>query len=473
MGKLSLVIGVLLMIVGVSRSQAQLKVDGEFRIRSMADHGYILPVKKDAEAVFGVDQRSRVRLHYDSELYSARVTFQDARFWGADDQYNPTGLEGNSGAFGIYEAWVNLKAGEHGRLKIGRQPWNYDDMRVLSSRNWWTSGMSYDGILYQLEDNAKNWSAHLGLSYNNEGTKNGVINERAWTGEKIKSMNFLNIRHRLSTEFSASILFSLSAREDVANDQLKGTGTHGLNLYFNEGKNSSGGLFGHLSGYYQHGTDLIRGSDEAYKNISAGLITANIGYRSTDKKLEISAGMEWITGHDYSETDPDYQNTRHSFDLLYSGRFPYYGGNMNHFLIQDSYKKGTKGGGYFDPRLELTYKTSAATTLNALVYFPSLTTQVVAHTSIDEESGKPAGVEMDANGNPVFWKGSLGSYVDMGITHKFNKEIILKSGLSFGFPSDIKNQMVYGYKDVAEKELYDLGVNYFGWVMLVVKPTFL
>ncbi|MFW6371841.1 MAG: alginate export family protein, partial [Bacteroidota bacterium] len=370
-------------------------------------------------------------------------------------------------------AWVDLRVGENGRLKIGRQPWNYDDMRVLSSRNWWASGMSYDGILYQIEDEAKDWRVHLGVSYNNEGTKNGIIDDSAWNGEKIKSMNFLNIRHRLSKDFSASVLFSLSAREDVTNDQLKGTGTHGLNLFFNEGKNSSGGVFGHLSGYYQHGTDLMRGSDGDYKSISAGLIAANIGYRSADKKLEISAGMEWITGHDYSNTDADYMNTRHSFDLLYSGRFPYYGGFMNHFLIQDSYQKGTKGGGYFDPWLRLTYRASKATSLNASVFFPSLTTKVTAHTSIDEETGKPAGIETDANGNPVFWKGSLGRYLDMGITHKINKDIILKSGLSFGFPSDIKNQMVYGYKDVASKELYDLGVNYFGWVMLVVKPTFL
>ncbi|HKK67137.1 MAG TPA: hypothetical protein VJ946_02955, partial [Bacteroidales bacterium] len=109
----------------------------------------------------------------------------------------------------------------------------------------------------------------------------------------------------------------------------------------------------------------------------------------------------------------------------------------------------------------------------ASVYFPSLTTNVIAHTSIDPSTATPSGMETDDNGDPVYWKGSLGTYFDMGITHKFSKEVILKSGLSFGVPSDIKNQMVYGYEDVAGKELYDLGTNYFGWVMLVVKPTFL
>lgn len=463
----------LVMFIFVLQSEAQFLIDGEFRMRSMVDHGYIVPAKKGSDAAFGVDQRSRIRLHYDSELYSARMTFQDARFWGGDDLYNPTGLEGNSDALGVYEAWVDLKISDNSRLKLGRQPWNYDDMRVLSSRNWWTSGMSYDGILFKTHDASNDWSAHLGLSYNNEGTKNGVIDQNAWTGEKIKSMNFLNVRRQIRKKLSGSLMFSLSAREDVTNDKLLGTGTHGLNLKYNTGRGISGGFFGHFSGYYQHGSDLQKGTDDAYKNISAGLIAADLGYRTSDKKLELGGGIEYLTGHDYSNTGTDYSNTRHSFDLLYSGRFPFYGGNINHFLIQDSYKTGTKGGGYFNPYLTVNYRTSSATAFNASVYFPALTTKVSAHTSIDPDSGKPAGRETDVNGNPIYWEGSLGNYIDVGITHKFNKDIILKSGFSLGMPSDIKNQMVYGYKDVASKELYELGTNYFGWIMLVVKPDFL
>lgn len=463
----------LFMFMFTWQSQAQLQVDGEFRMRSVANHGYKLPVKTGTDAAFGVDQRSRIRLHYDSEAYTARMTFQDARFWGGDDLYNPTGLEGNSNALGIYEAWVELKINDNSQLKLGRQPWNYNDMRVLSSRNWWTSGMSYDGILFKTHDVSKNWSAHLGVSYNNEGTKSGVIDESAWSGDKIKSMNFLNVRRQINEKLSGSLMFSLSAREDINNDKLLGTGTHGLNLKYNKGKRSSGGIFGHFSGYYQHGKDLQKGTDDEYKSINAALFAADLGYRTPDKKLELAGGMEYLTGHDYSNTDTDYNNTRHSFDLLYSGRFPYYGGNMNHFLIQDSYKTGTKGGGYFDPYLTATYRTSSTTAINASVHLPALTTKVAAHNSINPDSGKPAGIETDVNDKPIYWKGSLGNYIDVGVTRKFNKEIILKSGFSLGMPSDLKNQMVYGYEDVANKKLYDLGTNYFGWIMLIVKPDFL
>jgi len=314
---------------------------------------------------------------------------------------------------------------------------------------------------------------HIGLSYNNEGTKNGVIDQSAWTGEKIKSMNFLDVRRQINKKLSGSLMFSLAAREDVTNDELLGTGTHGLNLDYNKGKGSTGGVYGHISGYFQHGKDLQKGTDNEYKGISAALMAADFGFRTPDKKLELGAGMEYLTGHDYSNTNADYNNTRHSFDLLYSGRFPYYGGHMNHFLIQDSYKTGTKGGGYFDPYLTLMYRASSSTSFSASAYFPVLTTPVVAHTTIDPGSGKPAGIEIDANGNPLYWEGPLGTYFDLGVIHKFNKEMILKSGFSLGMPSDIKNQMVYGYEDVPNKELHDLGSNYFGWIMLVVKPEFL
>jgi hypothetical protein len=145
---------------------------------------------------------------------------------------------------------------------------------------------------------------------------------------------------------------------------------------------------------------------------------------------------------------------------------------MNHFLLQDSYLLGTKGGGYLDPFVKLKYKLNKKNIIGAVAFFPMLTTKVRAHNSINPDTKKPIGTEVDANGNPVYWEGSLGSYFDVGLTHKFSKDIILKSGISYAVISNTKNQMVYGYEDIAEKQLYDLGNNVYGWVMLIVKPHF-
>jgi hypothetical protein len=91
------------------------------------------------------------------------LILQDARVWGSDDAFNPTGIMGNTSSFGIYEAWVELKLKGKSSLRIGRQEWEYNNMRILSFRNWWTSGLSYDGLLYKMHDAENGWFFDMGL----------------------------------------------------------------------------------------------------------------------------------------------------------------------------------------------------------------------------------------------------------------------------------------------------------------------
>ncbi len=446
---------------------AQFSIDGEFRTRSILNHGFKVPVKASTDAVFSVDQRSRLNLNYKNDWYTARLILQDARIWGSDDIYNPTGTLGNSAAFGIYEAWVELKLKEKSSLRIGRQQWNYNKMRILSFRNWWTTGLSYDGLLYKMYDPQNGWFIDMGLSYNNDGVQTGEATNSTWTGEKLKTLNFVNLKKNLNDKLSLTAFFSLSGRDYPEIDQFFATGTHGLIMDYNQ---SGSGVFGFLSGYYQHGTDKIKRPDGDYRNISAYLLTGELGYRAPSKKWELAAGAELISGN--SNTESDYLNTKRSFDLLYSARFPYYGGNLTHFVVQDSYKTGTRGGGYFDPFLRFSFKPGKKNSLAVTWWSPFLTTEILAHTSIDPASGKPSGIETDGNGENVYWKGNLGNYIDFNFTQRVNPDVVLKTGLSFGGVSDIKNQMVYGYKNPAQKELFELGTNYMGWIMLIVKPNF-
>ncbi|MEN8225440.1 MAG: alginate export family protein [Bacteroidota bacterium] len=450
---------------------AQFTVDGEFRSRFSTDHGYKLPVKANSDAVYSLDQRSRLILGYSNEKLSAKLSLQDARVWGSDDLYNKTGVEGNSNSFGVYEAWVELKMGKHTSIRVGRQEWNYNDMRVLSWRNWWTSGLSYDGVLFKFHNKESGWLIDAGASYNNDGTRTGMVDNSNWNVDKLKTMNFLNVKKVINDKFHASLMLTLSGKQDVANNVLLGTGTHGLMLSYNKGKSGQNGFFAFGSAYYQHGKDFSRGSDGERKNIAAYLVTAELGMRTMEKKLEVSLGMELISGRDYSNDDEAYNNTRHTFDLMYSARFPYYGGHINYFLVQDNYKIGTKGGGYFDPNLKVNYKFTPKDILQFAFYAPMLTTKVAAHSGFDPETKKPV-AEFDENGDPVYWEGSMGNHIDLEYTRKFSKEVILKVGASYAMVSDTKNQMVYGYQDQANKALYDLGNNYFVYTMLIVKPQF-
>lgn len=460
----------ILVFMIVQQAFGQLSIDGEFRTRSVLEHGYKVPVKKSEAAILSVDQRSRLNLNYVNEWYSARLVFQDARVWGSDDAYNPTGIMGNTRSLGLHEAWVELKLKEKSSLKIGRQEWNYNNMRILSGRNWWTSGLSYDGLLYKMHDLENAWFIDLGLSYNNNGTPEGIVNNSDWTGEKLKTLNFINFKKNHNDIFTTSVFFSLAGRDFPDNGKFFATGTHGLILEYNTG---STGVFGLFSGYYQHGTDYKKGSDDNYRNILAYLLHGELGFRAPSEKWELAAGAEVISGHDYSKTETGYSNTRHSFDLLYGACFPFYGGNLNHYILQNSYKVGTKEGGYFDPFVRFNFKPGKKNTFEITLWSPRLITHVQAHNSVDPATGLPEGLEINPDGSTAYWKGNLGNYVDFNFTQRIHSDVVLRAGFSAGTISDIKNQMVFGYKDVANKQLYETGTNYLGWVMLIVKPGFL
>lgn len=468
---LSIIAIIMLMIWG-SKANAQLLIDGEFRTRGIVDHGYFKPVLENTDAIFSVDQRTRLNVLYNNEKFSTKISIQDSRLWGGDDAITKTGAWGNTNSLGLHEAWFNLKLNDQSNLKIGRQEWNYDDMRLLSYRNWLTSALSHDGLLYQKRFIDQKLDLDLGLSYNNNGTLHGFVDNSNWPSYKIKTLNFLRIKKALRPNSYVAFISTLAGREDAFEKELRATGTHGFILKWNKGKTAPDGFMATLEGYYQHGKDITKGSNGDYRNISSYMINADFGFRTMETKLEVLAGFEYISGHDYSNTDEDYQNTKHSFDMLYGGRFPYFGGYMNHFVYQDSYSAGTKAGGYADPFVKIKYKLNKTNFLEAMVYSPILTTKVAAHTSINPETKKPAGKELDEFGNPVYWNGNLGQYIDLVYTRKISKEIVFKTGLSTAIPSDIKNQMVYGYKSVEQKQLNELGNQYFGWVMISVKPTF-
>lgn len=469
MSRVKIVTTVLLLVM-LNSVYAQFTVDGQFRARLNADHGYKMPTLEESDLGLFVDQRTRLNLSYKTEKLETKLSLQDARVWGEDEVVSKTGAWGSSSSFEFHEAWFKLNLNDNSSLKIGRQEWNYDNIRLLSARNWSNDAMSYDALLYEYKK--ESLKASLGLSYNNTASETGSVDDNSWNPDRIKTLNFLHINKSFNKHTNLSLLFAMSGRSDTANNKLLLTGTYGGILSYNKSKEKTGGLFAGAEGYYQHGNDLKKLEDGTYRSISAYLLAGDIGYRTANKKVEVSAGAELLSGHDYANNDEVYSETRHSFDILYGGRFPFYGGNMNHFLLQDSYSVGTKDGGYFDPYLKLKYSPNKKSSIQASWYMPTLTTNVAAHTDINPSTNKPSGKELDANGNQVYWKGNLGNYFDLQFIHKYSKTVMLKAGLSYAIVSDIKNQMVYGYEDVQLKQLHDLGQNYFGWVMIVVKPRF-
>ncbi len=449
----------LIIMITFSSVKAQLVVDGEFRSRSQVLHGWKKPVKTNTDAILSFDQRTRIKFDYKSEKINTRFTLQDARVWGDDDIYNSTAILANTNSLGIYEAWAEVKIAGFSSLRIGRQEWNYDDMRILCWRNLWTTGLSYDGILYKVHNKNNSLLVDLGLSYNSDGAINGSVTTNSYP-DRLKTINFVNVKKKFNEKTSLAFMFTLTGKQDTsrANDPLLAKGTHGMFFSLNHGKKATDGLTSKISAYYQHGTDMSRVADgSTYKKVSAYLTDVQIGFRAMDKKLELAIGSELVSGNDAKNTDADYKDVQHNFDLLYSGRFPYYGGYINYFIDGESGTFGTKGGGLLDPYFKLDFSPAKKNLISLTVWQPMLATNV-SYTNNE--------------GNIAYYDSSLGTNIDLSYTHKFSKSIILKILGSYAMVSDTKNHMVYGYSKQASGSLNELGHNYSIFTMLIIKPSF-
>jgi len=225
-----------------------------------------------------------------------------------------------------------------------------------------------------------------------------------------------------------------------------------------QGKKANDGLMAKFSAYYQHGTDMSRVADgSSYKKVSAYLFDVQLGFRTMNKKLDFYVGSEYISGKDSKNTEAGYNDIQHNFDLLYSGRFPYYGGYINQFISVGSSTFGTKSGGLLDPYLAINFSPAKGKTIMFKVWQPMLATNV-AYT--------------DNTGNTAYYDKSLGTNFDLVYIHKFSKSVIFKVIASYAMLSDTKNHMVFGYADPVAGTLKELGHNYSVFTMLIIKPNF-
>ena len=226
--------------------------------------------------------------------------------------------------------------------------------------------------------------------------------------------------------------------------------TEGLILNYNMGKKGEDGVFGTLSAYFQHGKES-NGAD-----VSAYMMDVQVGFRTMEKKLEISGGVEMLSGHDATNDDETYMETVHTFDLLYGGRHPYYGGTMDYFTMPAHMKNA----GMMDPYFKVNYKLNKKSMVKLGVFLPMLATN--AKTGRTED-----------NGDAIMFDKTLGQNIDLSYVHKFSKEVKLVVGASYYMMSDTFKEMK-GMKvsDDINATKTEAGQQYFIYTMLIIKPRF-
>ena len=428
--------------------QAQFKLDAQYRIRGQVLHGYKKPVAKNVDPAIHVGQRTRLNLHYKNNFIHSLLSIQDVRVWGDENIVNPTGVKGKShNNLDIYEAWIQFKTGEHSSLKIGRQELKYDDQRHISWRNWWNHGQAYDAVTYSYKNKNSGWQIDMSASYNSKAenlTGNDYSDGTDYFGNvnPILTHNFVYLKKSLNPQTYISLLgIGAGYQKEGTKNVIYMTYTEGIHINYNMTRKAKDGIFAKANAFIQNGNN-INGN-----KINAHMITALVGYRTMQKKLELYAGFEKLSGNDAYNSDPDYKKTDHTYNLLYGGRHPYYEGYMDWFVVP----KSSLFAGIQTISANIKYKLSKKDIIKLGYNYVAAGNNIIKR--------KPDGsiaIKVDKGYN-------LAQVIDVTYIKKIQKIITLHSGISYGQASDAFNKM---------KGVSDPGTNYFAYIMLTVKPTF-
>ncbi|MBU1633500.1 alginate export family protein, partial [bacterium] len=387
---------ILLGLVLMTVLPAQLTVDAEIRPRFEVRDGYkLLAVDGQIPAVL-ISQRSRLNLAYSKNRIATRFSLQDVRVWGDESNISSTGVNGDPASIDLYEAWAEYRIPAGFDLRIGRQVFNIDDQRLISQRNWNQNGLSYDAL--RLRYAPGDWQFDLALSLNNNQEN---ADGNLYPADRLKTLNFLHIKGPLAQQLSNSmILLATGVTANDSSEVIYMRGTLGDYWHFSGDKLD---LQGSL--YYQFGKNKV-GQD-----VSACLasVDALIPFQS----WKIGGGLVWISGQDGTNSNSDYQNTDHLFDILYGTRHSIYG-LMDYF---SNIPKSTVSGGLLDACLKLQYGMDK-TSLQLDIHRFYLANRVL----------------LDSDPDPI--DSYLGTEFDLSLKWKLHPAITLQGGYSVMRPGE-------------------------------------
>lgn len=393
---------------------AQLKINGEFRPRTEFRNGYRYLHTTDSKPAFFTSQRTRLNLFYKGDLYQMKISAQDLRTWGDENQ-----LKDNANV-NIHEAWAELTITDRYKVKLGRQEVVYDDQRLLGSVNWTQPARSHDALIIKHESNGSDFKLDIGAVYNQEN-ENVLGNTYTLDNYKFLSYAWTN-KHFGALGISAIFL---TDGFETPTGHMNYRYTYGTFVNYELQDWSAEGTF-----YIQNGDDDTR------KNISSYMVAGKLAYQL--KKIKLTTGVDYLSGGKKDDADP----MRHTFNTLYATNHKFYG-YMDYFL---NIPKETNGGGLKDIYLNVGYNSMEEVRINVTYHHFSLANKILDPANSSQTLNK-----------------SLASELDISAAYVFTNDISLQLGYSTLFGSDSLERI---------QQRSSEGLQQWGWVMLVLTPEF-
>lgn len=409
----------LILLVVSIQVKAQFSLSGEIRPRTEYRDGFKTPTQTGDEAAFFTEQRSRLNFNFIDSSYTFRLSLQDVRLWGENNQIFK---EENGNTF-LSESWVDYKFSPVWSVKFGRQIISYDNQRYFGGLEWAQQGRRHDAVVFKFSDASNKSKFDIGLAYNSDDdvAEPAYIqspNASFYSKNNYKTMQYAYYNNKFSKGQFSLLAVNLGFQDDLEDISFRQT----LGSF---GKYKSGEISFGWDLYYQMGKT-------GESDVNAYLAGVNLTYH-TDA-TPITLGVEMISGKDDDDTSGDITHFRPDFGTNHA-----HNGFMDYFFVGPS--NGTVG--ITDIYLKTKFKIDKAALL------------IHAHQFLTGSS------QLDENSNEL--SSTMGTELDFVYSLPLKKEVNFKIGYSMLVASDTM-------KDLRGK---DGTYNSWGWIMFTFKPNFL
>ena len=355
-------------ILNITKAIAQensFKITGQYRARTELRSGYRTLASDSSTAAFFTIQRARLVFDYNKDKISSKISIQDSRTWGDEEQRKDlAGLQVN-------ELWVELFLQKGFSIKLGRQEFAYDDHRLLGNLDWGNLTISHDAVLLKYTNEKKKVKWHLGAAFNQSGEP---LFGTSYTLKNYKTLGFTWVKKEFKNGQSLSGIVIINGMPSTiaASKKLKATCTFGP-LYNYNYKN----LKVVVGAYYQRG--------KTENNLRESAVMINAYAEKKIKKTSIGIGVDYLSGNKDNTINTESKN----FNTLYATNHKFYG-YMDYFT---NIPADSKLRGLLNPYLKFSYAVSKATTFNFDLHKFILANE---NNTALTKTGKNLGTEADA-----------------------------------------------------------------------------
>ncbi|MEO9484955.1 MAG: alginate export family protein [Ekhidna sp.] len=349
---------------------AQFKLSAEFRPRAEFRDGYQTLSEPDEKGVFLITQRTRLNASFkDKNKIESFLSFQDIRTWG---QFN---LNTTASTVNLYQAWLKFNVVDRLSLKLGRQEFEYDDLKILSNSTWRLQARTHDAALLQWQSADSSFQVHLAGGVNND--QQVLFQTLYTTSNYYKNMGMIWLNKKLTnTELSFLFLDLGQQLADTSINHFKTIGIYGVQKF--------GDL--KLTGSFY----LQRGKNQSDQNVEASMVALQLEV-PLSQKTSFTGGFDILSGTSAeNQQDPTFNETN-SFIPLYARRHRYFG-------VQDMFYAGgfNVPGGLADYFVKFKHTVNAK--LNTAIHLHSFSTResIFDATTSSITGEKHLGYEVDA-----------------------------------------------------------------------------